>query len=290
MQLGTVIGFDGGPGREMPVFLDTVRRAEAAGLDAVWVPEHVVFVAGATSKYPYNETGELNLGKRPGVYDPLIALTAAAAVTERVRLGTGILIVPQRNPVVLAQEIVALDHVSAGRFDLGIGVGWLQEEFEAIGVPWAQRGARTDDYLRALDVLWGDEVSSYEGPFVSFCGVQAWPKPVQQPRPPVWVGGNTDAALRRTALLGDGWYGWNFTVDEVAGAVAGLHAVCEREGRDPATVRVVLGRPWPGDFAAVPEYLAAAEAAGVEQVILAPATRGVELAQRVEDLAVAVGR
>ncbi len=290
MDIGAVIAFDGGPGRGMDKLLAAARHAEAVGLDSIWIPEHVVFVAEATSRYPYNESGELNLGKRPGTFDPLIAITAAAAQTERIRLGTSILIVPERNPVVLAQEIVALDHVAQGRFDFGIGVGWLREEFDAIGIPWAQRGLRTDDYLRAMDVLWQDELCSYSGPFVSFEGVQAWPKPLQQPRPPVWVGGNTPPALVRTARLGDGWYGWNFTAEELAPAVAELHQVCEREGRDPATVRLMVGLPWSEAFDGLPAYLAAAEAVGVEQVTVAPGARGVELTQRLEELAVAARR
>ena len=164
-----------------------------------------MFVEGARSRYPYSRTGELHLGRQPGVFDPLIGLTVAAAVTERIRLGTSVLILPERHPVVLAQEVVALDHASAGRVDLGVGVGWLQEEFEALEVPWERRGERADDYLRAMRVLWQDEVANYAGEFVSFRGCRPGPsRSSSRGHPSGWAAtaGRPCAAPRRWGTAG----------------------------------------------------------------------------------------
>lgn len=288
--LGVVAAFDGRPGRDMAALRECARRTEGLGYSSFWVPEHVVFFEHYESRYPYNETGTLSLGRRPGVYDPLVALTVAASVTTTLRLGTGILIVPQREPVTLAQQVVAVDHASDGRLDLGIGVGWSHEEFAALGVSWARRGARTDDHLRAMKTLWAKDIAAYDGEFTSFSGVIAEPKPVQTPHPPLWVGGNTEAALRRTAQLGDGWYGWAIPQSEMAAAVARLHAACEAEGRDPVSVRITLGLPWPGDVDGLAGYLAAAATAGVEEVAVALARPRTALADRLAQLAVAVPR
>lgn len=285
MDIGVVLGFDGGRGRGMTELADAARRVEALGLASLWLPEHVVFVQGATSRYPYADDGAPPVGRRPGTYDPLVGLTVAALVTERIRLGTGVLVLPQREPVTVAQQIVALDHASAGRFDLGIGVGWLREEFEALGVPWARRGARTDDHLRAMRALWTQDVAEHHGEFTSFSGVQAWPKPVQQPGPPVWVGGNVDASLRRAATLGDGWYGWKLSVVEVVERMARLRALCEEHDRDPATVGVKIGLPWPGDLDELRPYADALAGLGVAELVVAPGTAGVDQRERLEPLA-----
>jgi probable F420-dependent oxidoreductase len=252
------------------------RHAEAVGLDSLWFPEHVVFVEGATSRYPY---GSLALGRRPGMYDPLVAMTVAASATTRVRLGTGVLILPQREPLTLAQQVVAVDHASGGRVDLGIGVGWLREEFEALGVPWAGRGHRADEHIGALRAAWRDEVAAYEGDVVRFSGVLAWPKPLQAGGVPILVGGNSPAALERAARLGDGWFGWALTLDEVAASVARL-------GSLPATV----GLAWPGPLPALADHAAALRDLGVHELVVAVATRGVPLHDRLGELAEVVPR
>lgn len=295
MDVGANVNLDGRPGRGMDELVALARLAEDVGLNSLWLPEHVVFVQGSKSRYPYNPTGELALGRRPGVFDPLIGLAVAAAVTERVRLGTSVLILPERQPVVLAQQVVALDHASAGRIDLGIGVGWLQEEFEALEVPWERRGDRADDYLRAMRVLWEDEVASYAGEFVRFADVQAWPKPVQQPGPPVWVGGDSPAALRRTAALAEGWYGWALDLETVTDRLGRLAAACEAAGRDPASVRVKIGLGWTGEFDGLRPYrdgLAELSVGGftVEELVVAPAARGIPMTERLAALAELVAR
>ena len=245
---------------------DAARNAEAAGISTLWFPEHVVFVKGATSQYPY---GTLRMGERPGVYDPIIAMTVAATVTSKVRLGTGVLILPQREPLTLAQQLVALDHASTGRLDLGIGVGWLHEEFDALGATWERRGERTDDYVDVLRKLWRDDVVDHHSDFVDIDGVLAWPKPAQADGIPIWVGGNSPAALRRTAKLGDGWFGWSLEIDEVTNAVTRLRAECEAIGRDPAEVRLKVGQPGAGSHDERRAYAEGLMALGVEEFIVA---------------------
>jgi probable F420-dependent oxidoreductase len=283
LRIGVISAFDGRPGRTMADLRELARHAEAAGVDGLWFPEHVVFFRDYTSKYPYSADGNPSFGKRAGVYDPLFAATVAAAVTSRIRVGTAILIVAQRNPVVLAQEVVAVDHASTGRFDLGIGVGWSSEEFEAIGVPWAGRGARTDEYLDAMEVLWRDELCTFDGDAVSFHDVVAEPKPVQQPRPPVLVGGG-DAAMRRAARRGDGWYGFAVPAAEIASTMRRLDGCCDAVGRDPSTLRRVLGLPWSAPVAELAGYLEEAARHGVGEVTVALPRRGAALLDAVAEL------
>jgi probable F420-dependent oxidoreductase len=220
------------------------RHAEEVGVDSLWFPEHVVFVQGAVSPYPYTVDGSMNFGRRPGVYDPLIALTVAATATERIRLGTGVLILPEHEPVALAQRVVALDHASAGRFDLGIGTGWLREEFEALGVPFEHRGARSDEYLDAMRAAWTGEAVEFKGRFVDWHGWSMQPPPVQrrvvdgQPAVPVVVGGTSPAALRRVVARGDGWYVIHKDLEQFAELMQAFRAECDRQGRDPATIEV----------------------------------------------------
>ena len=285
MRIGVVLGFDGGPGRGMDALAAAARHADDVGLSSFWAPEHIVFVDGAASRYPYSADGRAPVGRRPGVYDPLVALAVAATVTSRLRLGTGVLILPEREPLTVAQQIVAVDHASQGRLDLGVGVGWLREEFDVLGVPWARRGERTDDYIAALHALWRDDVVEHHGEFASFSGVLAWPKPVQQPGPPVWIGGNTDAALHRTARLGDGWYGWSLTAEQVVERLAVLWAACEAVGRDAAGVGLKIGLPWAGDLNDLRPLVEELAALGVTELVVAPAVPRVDPRQRMDDLA-----
>jgi probable F420-dependent oxidoreductase len=275
MRIGGSLAFDGGRGRGMADLAAACERAEAAGLDSMWFAEHVVFVQDAVSQYPY---GSLPLGSRPGTYDPLVAIAVAAGVTSRIRLGTGVLILPQREPLTVAQQVVALDHASDGRVDLGIGVGWLREEFEALGLSWAGRGRRTDEHVAAMRSAWRDEVSSFHGEFVSFSGVLAYPKPVQPGGPPILVGGNTPAALDRARRLGDGWFGWALSIEEVAAAVGTLDGL-------PATV----GLAWSKPFADLVPYARAVAELGVRELVVAPMARGVSLHDRLGELAEVVG-
>lgn len=179
--------------------------AEAAGFDSLVVIEHVVWPTHYTSRYPYSPTGRLPGGPDTKLPDPLIWMAFAAAATTRLRFMTGILILPQRNAVVLAKELATLDYMSGGRIDLGIGVGWLKEEFEAIGVPFSERGKRTDETIAALRALWDKDDASYKGQFVSFEGMSCNPKPASG-RITILIGGHSEIAAKRAARLGDGFF------------------------------------------------------------------------------------
>lgn len=263
----------------------TAAHAEAVGIDGLWFPEHVVFFREYQSSYPYSDDGDPRFGRRAGVYDPLLAATVAAGATTTLRVGTAILIVPERNPVVLAQEVAGVDHATNGRFDLGIGIGWSREEFDALGVPWERRGARTDDYIAAMQSLWRDELASHDSEFVHFAEVIAEPKPIQLPHPPIWVGGGRGAAMRRTARLGHGWLGWQIPEADIRDAMTELDHACETEGRDPSTVARSLGVVVPGPPSDVVAYIETAAAHGVGEVIVAIGTPGATFQSRIDDFA-----
>lgn len=211
------------------------REAEERGFESVWVAEHVVLFDDYDSQYPYAPDGRFPGGGDTGLLEPLTALTYLAAVTDRIRLGTGICLVPQRNPVYTAKQVVDLDNLSGGRVDFGIGVGWLREEFEAVAAPFEHRGARTDEYLQVMRSLWTDEVSSFEGTHYTLPACRMYPKPVQQPHPPIHVGGESNAALRRAARHGNGWYSFNRLPDALDEPLARLDALLAEEGRSRST-------------------------------------------------------
>lgn len=214
--------------------------AEARSLHSIWVPEHVVLFSDYESPYPYAEDGRIPGFEGSGMLEPFTTLTFLAAVTSTVRLGTGIVLLPQRNPVYTAKEAANVDYLSNGRLDLGIGAGWLREEFDVCNVPFERRGRRTDEYLELLRVLWCDDPSEHHGEFYDLPACHLHPKPVQTPHPPIHIGGESDAALRRVARYAQGWITFNRPVDEVAEGVARLTAALEAEGRSRDEVRITL--------------------------------------------------
>lgn len=206
------------------------REAEDRGFESVWVAEHVVMFDEYESQYPYAENGRFPGGGDTGLLEPLTALAYLAAVTDRIRLGTGICLVPQRNPVYTAKQVVDLDCLSGGRVDFGIGVGWLREEFEVVAAPFEQRGPRTDEYLQVMQSLWTEETSSFKGEHYVLPTCRMYPKPVQQPHPPIHVGGESDAALRRAARH-DGWYSFNRLPADLDEPLTRLDAILADAGR-----------------------------------------------------------
>src|SRR5262245_15707012 len=178
------------------------REAEDRGFESIWVAEHVVMFDDYDSQYPYAADGRFPGGSDTGLLEPLTALTYLAAVTDRIRLGTGICLVPQRNPVYTAKQVVDLDNLSGGRVDFGVGVGWLKEEFDVVAAPLSPRAPRPDASLQVMRSLWTDDVSSFEGEHYQLPACKLYPKPIQPPHPPIHVGGETDAALRRVARHG----------------------------------------------------------------------------------------
>jgi probable F420-dependent oxidoreductase len=213
---------------------------EERDIGTVWVGEHVVLFEQYASSYPYAEDGRIPAPSGTGLLEPLVTLAYLAARTSTVRLGTAMLLLPQRNPVYVAKEVSSLDWLSGGRVDLGIGVGWLKEEFEALQVPWERRGRRTDEYVEVLRTLWCDETSSYQGEVYNLPACEMYPKPVQSPHPPLHIGGETQAALRRTARLGQGWHTFNRSPEELSQGLRELDVHLERAGRRREELRITI--------------------------------------------------
>ena len=259
------------------------RAAEARGFHSLWLGEHVVLFDDYDSKYPYGEDGRIGLSAETGLVESFTALAFLAAETRTLRLGTAICLVPQRNPVYTAKEAASIDYLSEGRFDFGVGVGWLEEEFEALGVPFARRGARCAEYLEVIKRLWCDEISAHEGEFYRLPPCRQFPKPVQRPHPPIYFGGESEAALRRVADLGDGWHGFNLTPEATAERLGRLDQLLAERGRDLSDVDITVS-PYlhPANTEAMRRY----HAAGVEQLVVMVLTRTVEqLERRLDDLA-----
>lgn len=237
------------------------RLVEAAGFDSVWGGEHVVL--------PDPRTPDSAMDPDDPILDPLIALTYVAAVTERILLGTSVIILPQRQPLVLAKQVASLDALSNGRVILGVGAGYFEPEFNAIGVSLAERGARTDDYLAAMRAIWSGRRVSYDGRFSSFEGITAYPLPVQRPGPRLVIGGHSPAAHRRAVEQAHGWHGWGRTPEQAAVDVADLRAAAARYGRPPelGPLEISISPPgWPAwvDRSGAERYAAA----GVDRLIL----------------------
>ncbi len=216
------------------------REAEARGFESIWVAEHVVLFEEYESVYPYAADGKFPGGAETGLLEPLTALTYLAAVTDTIRLGTGICLVPQRNPVYTAKQVVDLDVLSGGRVDFGVGVGWLAEEFEAVAAPFERRGARCDEYLQVMRTLWTEDVSEHHGEMYDLPACKMYPKPVQQPHPPIHVGGESAAAMRRVATQGQGWYSFNRTPEQLDEPLARLDAVLADHGRSRSDVQLTV--------------------------------------------------
>jgi len=240
MKIGVQSAFSGAT--PPALIAELGRVVEARGFHSLWLPEHVLFFREYASRYPYAADGRIP-GDPDGVMEPITALSFVAAHTERIRLGTGICIVPQRDPVYTARQVADLDFLSGGRVDFGIGVGWLREEFDALGVPFSRRGARTEECLQVMKTLWCDEVSSFEGEFFQLPPCLQNPKPVQRPHPPLVFGGESEATFGRVARLGQGWFGYGFAPDDLAEPLARLDAALDRVGRTRRDLELHIAPP-----------------------------------------------
>jgi probable F420-dependent oxidoreductase len=229
-----------------PAFVKaSAQAAERAGFSTIWIGEHVVlFDAYPASKYPY--AGDYGTevpipDPTMPIIDPIIASTWIAAVTTTIQVGSGILILPQRNPVVLSKELATLDVLSGGRLVLGAGVGWCKEEYDAIGIPWEGRGKRMDDNLSALRALWRESSATFKGETVGFEAAYCYPKPVRNSDIPILIGGESDLALRRVARHGDGWIAFKLSAEEAPARVELLRRLMREQGRNPDRLRIVVG-------------------------------------------------
>src|SRR2546429_3890230 len=216
------------------------RIAEEHGLDAIGAVDPVVVPADYQSQYPYSPSGRMPGPEESPIPDPLIWLTWVGAATTTLRLATGILILPQRNPVILAKELATLDVLSKGRVELGVGVGWLREEFDALGVPFEERGSRMDEYIGALRSLWREEEPCFEGRYARFDRAKCYPKPPQGTIP-IHVGGHTPAAARRAGRLGDGFFPGRSTDDDLVPLLEAMRARAKDAGRRPHPIEGAAG-------------------------------------------------
>lgn len=258
-----------------PEYLTALAQAaERLGFNSIWAPEHVVlFAEHEGSRYPYSADGQIGVPPNAGILDPFEVLTFIAAVTKTIRVGTGIALVAQRNPVYTAKAAASLDWLSNGRFDFGIGLGWLKQEFDAVQVPWARRAQRTAEYVEVMKRLWTDQETSFEGEFYSLDRVWQYPKPLQQPHPPLYFGGESDAALKRAAKLGNGWFGYFQDVLSARERLSRLEELLAEQGRSRKDVRIIIT---PKGHRVSPEIIEQFAELGVDELVFAAGARHIE--------------
>ena len=214
------------------------QYVESLGFESAWTFEHTMVPVDYASKYPYSQDGKMGAKPTSNFIDPLIALTAIAANTKTLRLGTGVNIVAQANPLLLAKQAASLDFVSNGRFTLGAGIGWLEEEFVAMGTPFARRGARFDDYIQAIRKVWSGDVVEHRSDFIDWSGFQSYPVPVQKSGVPIIMGGTKGKVYERIAKYGDGWFAPTNDAETLAPLLEPLKAACLEHGRDYHSVEL----------------------------------------------------
>jgi probable F420-dependent oxidoreductase len=216
------------------------ENADRLGFGTLWAPEHVVLFDEYASKYPYSPDGRFLAGSTIDLLDPFIGLTYAAAYSARIRLATGICLVPEHNPLALAKVIASVDSLSRGRVALGVGIGWSAEEFAALGIPFERRAQRTCEYIEAMRKLWKEPKASFEGEFVRFAGARCYPKPAQPGGVPIIFGGESLPALRRVAQYGNGWFGVNLTPAQAAQKISRLYQLLDEQGRSRREVEIII--------------------------------------------------
>jgi probable F420-dependent oxidoreductase len=279
MELGLIPPYRSGVTADPAWVTGFAQHAEACGFGSIYLAEHVVVVPSYTSRYPYAESGRMPLADDVCIPDPLDLLAFLAGVTSRIRLGTGILVLPEHHPLQLAKRVATIDQLSGGRVNLGVGVGWMREEVEAMGIDASTRGARTDECIEAVLALWRDDEASYAGRHFSFAGVCSNPKPQQRradgsPGVPIHIGGHTTAAARRAGKLADGFQPLGLAGDELADRWREVREAAEAAGRDPASIELTLG----GVLDSLDEQqIATAAAAGACRIVLG--TREPDLAK-----------
>lgn len=261
-----------------------VKRAEELGFDSVTISDHIVIPKAMPANYPYHPEGKFSWETARDYYEPLATLMFLAGATTSIRLGTSVLIIPYRNPVVVAKMIATVDALSGGRTFLGVGTGWWEDEFLALGLPnhFRERGARTDEYIRIFRNLWSEENPAFSGDFYSYGDLEFSPKPAQAGGVPIWIGGHSGRALRRVAELGDAWHPIglrppaSLTPEELGAKRGQLHELCEKRSRDPAEILIAFRcplvvspsaeGPMAGDYGKIREDIEAYQAQGVGHI------------------------
>ena len=275
MKVGLIF-VNAGPFTEPATFKQLALGAEANGFESIWTVEHVVIPNGFKSPYPYTSSGKLDLAGDVSLADPLLHLAYAASITTRIKFGTAVMILPQRSPLYVAKEVASLDRLSGGRMLLGIGSGWLAEEFAALQLDWKKRGLMTDEAIQSLRTLWRDDLSSFNGKYFNFTAVRSFPKPAQAGGVPILVGGHSPAAVRRAAKFGDGFFpavgelkGLSWEIDAAAFArlrdlLKSLKTECDKVGRDYSKMEIsVIG---PADL----DVIRRLQDEGVSRVTIGP--------------------
>ena len=253
------------------------ETADRCGFESIWTVEHVVIPEGYKSTYPYAASGKIPGGEDVPIPDPLLPLAYAAARTTKLKLATGIVILPQRHPLYVAKELATLDVLSGGRMIFGIGSGWLREEFDSLGLDFGSRGSRTDEAIEAVRVLWREDSSRFEGKHFNFGPVKSFPKPVQKGGVPIHIGGHSKAAARRAARLGDGFFPMELDAAKLAGLLNYMKEECAKAGRNPAEIEIsAAGKP-------TLDFVNRYREMGVSRMVIAPPawdteglTRGLE--------------
>ena len=268
---------------ELATLVRLARLAEELAVDSIWVSDHLVAPVGVQSIYPFDRRPDAkpgDMGVIERFYEPMMTLAYLAGQTTRIRLGISAYVMPYRNPVLTAKHVATLDALSGGRLILGIGTGWLREEFEAVAVPFEHRGQRTDDYLAVCKALWSGDEARFDGRHYQLRSVRTGPRPAQRPHPPLWIAGNSAAAIDRAARVGDGWHAIDLAPDEIAPLIARLRGRIAAHGRSPDAVTVSLrkgvlvrdqppaaARPLYGDRTAIQRDLERYRRAGVDYLV-----------------------
>jgi len=276
MKIGLMFA-NSGPFTNPDLFAHLVTTAEKVGIESIWTVEHVVIPQDYKSPYPYSSTGKIPGGEDVSIPDPLQPLSFAAALTRKLKLGSGILILPQRHPIYVAKETATIDQLSKGRLLLGIGSGWLAEEFQALGLDFHKRGAMTDESIKAMRALWSDGAATFHGKHFDFGPVLSFPKPAQKGGVPIHVGGHSPAAARRAGRFGDGFFPALGEIPKLKELFAMMATEAQKAGRAATHIELsCMGR-------AKPDMLKAFQDIGISRVVVPPPafdqeglTRGLE--------------
>jgi len=264
MEAGVLIP-SAGPKATPENILDVARLAERLGYHSIWVTDHVILPHQVESSYPYRVNRRWDYPPETNWLDPLLALSWAGAVAPSLQLGTSVLVAPLRNPILLAKQLSSLDYLSGGRVNLGLGSGWMEEEFDLIGAPYADRGRRLIEMVRLMRELWSGETVNFHGEFWTATGAKMYPRPARGTIP-ISFGGHTDGAIRRTAQVADAWQPTQITVAQLRDGIRKLREFSEAVDRDPASVKIMAR---PGNVYAVDaETHAIHQELGVDHIIL----------------------